>query len=90
MFGEMDTARGHLANGMAHDCEQVTLDAREIEGEPFGEIMDALAELNEDERLVLVNSFEPEPLYDVLEQRGFAFETTEVASDEWRVQITPA
>lgn len=66
------------------------LDAREIDGEPFGAITDALDALPEDGRLVLVNSFEPEPLYAVLEQRGFAYETSQVAEDEWRVTITHA
>lgn len=63
------------------------LDAREIAGEPFTDIMAALEDLAEDEQLVLVNSFEPEPLYDVLERRGFTYQTTRVADDEWRVTI---
>jgi uncharacterized protein (DUF2249 family) len=66
------------------------LDAREIDGEPFGEIVAALGELPEDGSLVLYNSFEPEPLYGVLESRGFAYETEQVADDEWRVWITRA
>lgn len=64
------------------------LDAREIDGEPFGDIMAALSELEGDETLVLVNSFEPEPLYAVLEQRGFAHEASQEADDEWHVEIT--
>lgn len=67
-----------------------TLDAREIEGEPFGDIMAALGELPEDGTLELVNSFEPEPLYDVLAERGFDHETEQVAADEWHVFITHA
>lgn len=66
------------------------LDARDIDGEPFSDIMNALDDLPEDEQLVLVNSFEPEPLYDVLEQRGFDCETRQVTDDEWRVTITHA
>jgi len=66
-----------------------TLDAREIDGEPFGEITDALADLDDGETLVLVNSFEPEPLYAVLDERGFEHDTDRVAPDEWRVEITP-
>lgn len=64
------------------------LDAREIDGEPFGDIMAALEGLDDDETLVLINSFEPKPLYNVLEQRGFAHETTQRADDEWHVSIT--
>ena len=64
------------------------LDAREIDGEPFGDIMASLAELDPDETLVLLNSFEPEPLYAVLEERGFTHETSQEAPAEWRIEIT--
>lgn len=66
------------------------LDVREIDGEPFGGITAALDDLPEDESLLLINSFEPVPLYDVLERRGFAYETTEAAPDEWYIEITHA
>ncbi len=66
-----------------------TLDAREIDGEPFGHITTALAQLDQDESLLLINSFEPEPLYNVLEQRGFTYETERVDADEWHVLIAP-
>ncbi|ELY29121.1 hypothetical protein C499_06775 [Halogeometricum borinquense DSM 11551] len=66
------------------------LDVREIEGEPFGEIVAALDTLCEHETLVLVNSFEPVPLYDVLEQRGFTYKTSQEGSEEWHVRITHA
>jgi uncharacterized protein (DUF2249 family) len=67
-----------------------TLDAREIDGEPFGRIVGELETLPETETLVLVNSFEPEPLYAVLERRGFDHDTEHVAEDEWRVEIEHA
>jgi uncharacterized protein (DUF2249 family) len=67
-----------------------TLDARDIDGEPFGAIMDALGDLSEGESLLLINSFEPEPLYDVLEERGFEYETANPDPEEWHVVITPA
>lgn len=67
-----------------------TLDVREIDGEPFGEIMAELETLPEAGTLVLVSSFEPVPLYNVLEQRGFAAEPSQRAADEWRVSITHA
>jgi len=66
------------------------LDAREIDDEPFSDIVAELEGLGDGETLLLVNSFEPEPLYDVLEDRGFAYETEQAAPDEWRVYITPA
>lgn len=66
------------------------LDAREIDGEPFGDIMAELDALEEGETFLLLNSFEPEPLYDVLERRGFSYETTAVESDEWEIRISHA
>jgi len=66
------------------------LDAREIDGEPFSDIMAALDALEVGETLLLVNSFEPEPLYDVLERRGFTHETANPEADVWHVEISHA
>ncbi|MFB6311547.1 MAG: DUF2249 domain-containing protein [Salinirussus sp.] len=66
------------------------LDAREIDGEPFGAIMAALDDLSREETLLLINSFEPEPLYDVLEERGFDHDTTNPEPGVWHVQINHA
>lgn len=66
------------------------LDVREIDGEPFDDIMSALDDLPNDESLLLINSFEPEPLYNVLEQRGFTYETRNPMEDEWHVKIEHA
>lgn len=66
------------------------LDVRDVEGEPFGDIMAALGELSPDESLLLINSFEPEPLYDVLEQRGFTYEVANPEQDVWHVSIEHA
>jgi len=63
------------------------LDVREIDSEPFGDIMAELESLSGDETLLLINSFEPEPLYEVLEERGFQYETTSDGSDLWYVEI---
>ncbi|WP_257300816.1 DUF2249 domain-containing protein [Haloarchaeobius sp. FL176] len=69
--------------------EQATqvLDVRDADGKPFDHIDDALDALSASERLLLVNAFEPVPLYDVLERRGFEYETEQVAADEWHVAI---
>lgn len=72
------------------DDETTVLDVRTIDGEPFGRINQALQDLSSDEQLLLINSFEPEPLYDVLEQRGFSYETTQIDASEWHVTITKA
>ncbi|WP_435129883.1 DUF2249 domain-containing protein [Halobaculum sp. D14] len=74
----------------ASDSERRELDAREIDGEPFGPIMAALDDLPADGTLVLYNSFEPEPLYGVVERRGFTYETTRCGPEEWKVTITHA
>jgi len=72
------------------DEHERRLDAREIDGEPFGDIMAALDELPSGDTLRLVNSFEPEPLYSVLAERGFEHEAERVADDEWHVLISHA
>jgi uncharacterized protein (DUF2249 family) len=64
-----------------------TLDVRDIDGEPFGEIMAALDALPEDDRLVLIAGFEPVPLYDVLADRGFSHDTERGDGGEFRVTI---
>lgn len=66
-----------------------TLEAREVDGEPFSAITAALEELGDEETLLLVNSFEPDPLYDVLDRRGFRYETSQV-DGEWHVKIRHA
>lgn len=65
------------------------LDVREIDGEPFGDIMSNLTELPEGGTLRLLADFEPVPLYDVLEQRGFTYETEE-ADGVYRLTIRHA
>jgi uncharacterized protein (DUF2249 family) len=66
-----------------------TLDVREVD-EPFDRIVEALESLPEDGTLTLINSVEPEPLYGVLETRGFDHEVHRDAPDEWRVEVTHA
>jgi uncharacterized protein (DUF2249 family) len=66
------------------------LDVRTIDGEPFDAIMSALDDLPDGRTLRLINSFEPEPLYAVLEQRGFVYETVRVGDGEWHVAIEHA
>ncbi|MFC6717813.1 DUF2249 domain-containing protein [Natrialbaceae archaeon GCM10025810] len=74
---------------MATTRPDKTLDVRDIDGPPFEDIMAALSSLESDERLRLVAPFEPKPLYEVLEARGFAFES-EQRDDVWHVHIERA
>jgi uncharacterized protein (DUF2249 family) len=53
--------------------------------EPFDRIMQAVAALEGDQELVVVNVFEPVPLYGVLAQQGFSHETTRTAEGDWHV-----
>jgi uncharacterized protein (DUF2249 family) len=64
------------------------LDVRDVDGEPFGDIVAALDGLEDGATLELVNSFEPVPLYDVLADRGFEYDSEQIADDEWHVCIT--
>ena len=64
-----------------------TLDARTLDEPPFGPIVAALDDLARDESLLLINGFEPVPLYDVLAERGFAYDAEQVDDDEWHVRI---
>ncbi|OYR54119.1 DUF2249 domain-containing protein [Halorubrum halodurans] len=70
-----------------------TLDVRDVDGEPFEHIVAELERLPADESLLLVNGFEPEPLYAVLDRRGFEREATadrENGSEVWYVEIRHA
>lgn len=78
-----------MASKSANDYAQ-TVDARDIDGEPFGVITSALADLESGETMLLVNSFEPAPLYNVIEDRGMQYDASQVADDEWHVEITNA
>ncbi|QZP36883.1 DUF2249 domain-containing protein [Halobaculum magnesiiphilum] len=77
------------AHGASDDDTHV-LDVREIDEPPFDPIVDALADLGRDETLVIVNGFEPEPLYAELDRRGFTHRTTHVSEDEWHVAVEHA
>lgn len=68
---------------------ETTLDVRPMEDPPFPAIEAELDRLELGETLVLINGFEPAPLYDVLERRGFVYSTSNPAPDEWRVRIRP-
>ena len=69
-------------------CEPLTLDVRpDIRAghEPFQRIMEAVSQLNPGQDLIIVNDFEPVPLYQVLEARGYAHQTTRLADGGWQV-----
>lgn len=66
----------------------VELDVREYHGrgeEPFDAIMSAVNTLGPEDVFVLINSFEPLPLYRVLEGKGFNHEAEQLSADHWRI-----
>ena len=69
----------------------VTLDVREDlrnGREPFSKIMGAVAQLQPDEKLLLVAPFEPTPLFSVLGNQGFDHESKQIQSGDWEVLFT--
>ncbi len=53
--------------------------------EPFAAIMAAVTDLEPGDTFVLVNSFEPKPLYTVLGKRGFTYESRSLGPDHWEI-----
>jgi len=58
-------------------------------GEPFQAIMHAVAGLKPGQGLKLFATFRPEPLFRVMEGRGFASTAREIAGGDWEVLFTP-
>ncbi len=70
---------------------RTTLDVRsdlERGDEPFVRIMETAGQVAPGESFLLIAPFEPVPLYDVLGQRGFQYETSKVADNEWAVRFS--
>ena len=66
----------------------VQLDVREYilkGGHPFQKIMNAVAGLAANEKLMVIAPFEPVPLISVLERRGFSHSTNRLPSGDWEV-----
>ena len=58
-------------------------------GEPFQAIMQAVAGLEPGQGLRLVAPFRPQPLFRVMEGRGFDHEDREIGGGDWEVLFTP-
>jgi uncharacterized protein (DUF2249 family) len=66
----------------------VTVDVREDirQGrEPFEKIMAAVDRLEPDDTLLLINSFEPRPLYRVMVRNGFTHWAEQTADGDWKI-----
>ncbi len=69
----------------------VELDVRpilEAGGEPFGEIMTAIAALGPHQQLRLLVNFKPVPLFQVLQQQGFEYEAIQDETGDWHVTFS--
>lgn len=73
------------------EAKGIVLDVREdiARGrEPFSKITQAVSRLGLGESLILINSFEPIPLYGVLAKLGFDHRTERGPEGEWRVTFS--
>ncbi len=74
------------------DLSPRTLDVRPIlaaGGEPFGEIMSAVAQLESGQALRLIAPFKPVPLFAVMEKKGFSHTETALDGADWEVLFRP-
>lgn len=58
-------------------------------GEPFQAIMEAVQGLRPGQRLKLLATFRPQPLFRVMASRGFDHEVREIEDGDWEVLFTP-
>lgn len=69
-----------------------TLDVRtilEAGGEPFGEIMKATAALEDGQGLRLLATFNPVPLYSIMEGKGYSHQERQIEGGDWEVILMP-
>ncbi len=69
----------------------ITLDVREDihnGAAPFSKIMSAVNALRPDEQLLLVVPFEPTPLFEVMQRRGFQHAAHRMEAGDWEVVFT--
>lgn len=56
--------------------------------EPFARIMQTVAALKEDDQMLLIAPFEPAPLFAVLAQRGFSYQSKPTPNGDYEVLFT--
>lgn len=75
------------------DNSLVTVDVRETlkaGGEPFSDIMRAVAGLKPGQGLNLLAIFKPVPLFSVMASKGFSHSEREIGGGDWEVVFMPA
>lgn len=78
---------------MSNTSRLVELDVREYHrrGEdPFLAIMQTVSRLEPDDSFVLINSFEPHPLYRAMAQKGFGHAAEQLGPEHYRITFTPS
>lgn len=60
------------------------IDARELGDDAFSAIMDLAKTINKGEGFCAIQKFEPVPLYNALERRGFEHFTIKISEEEYR------
>lgn len=74
------------------DDDFAELDVRPIlreGGEPFADIMGAVANLKPGQGLRLFATFKPVPLFSVLGAQGFTHEEREIGDGDWEILFRP-
>ena len=70
----------------------VTLDVRPTlrnGGEPFPEIMQAIAKLDSSQGLRLLATFKPVPLFSVMQKKGYGHCEKELGDGDWEILFSP-
>jgi uncharacterized protein (DUF2249 family) len=78
---------------LATERSAVILDVRDElrrHEEPFGRIMATVRTVPADQDLLLITTFEPIPLYEVLKRQGWTHTTTRPGPDEWHSRFSRA
>ncbi|TAM60306.1 DUF2249 domain-containing protein [bacterium] len=86
-----DHGSGRARRGLI-GVEPKVLDVRpyhERGEEPYQAIMDAVDSLAAGQSLLLINTFEPTPLYRVMDRKGFDHECTRVTDGEFHIRFAP-
>ncbi len=72
----------------ADSIAEQTLDLRGITGNFFEGLKKQVMKLGQGESITIIQSFEPLPLYEVMEQLGFSHSCEKTAEHEYRVRFT--
>ncbi len=75
---EKQVSQENKINTVMEKKNIVTLDVRPVLAggvDPFDEIMETLRGMKEEETLLIINTFEPVPLLNIIQKRGYIFQT---------------